>query len=746
MSSNCCPNDNTINCLSLKYPSNVSSSESSSVPSMGSTTTVTTTSSNGLNAMNGTNGSHNKSPNKTNNSRFSSLVKIFKPWKWKRKKKSEKFENTSKALERRISMRSSKADLIQRGVLLPEKNEAFKSDLISTMKEMKVYELSNKDDMNLQMTTNSGITTCKTSVSETVSTNTSTSKPMIPISLSGYLKGAIATPLVAISKNGQNFHNSSINKKRTSFENKSEIGDKSNPIVINDNYRYNNNNINENKNISFNANDSIKIITSTTGSSIISDISSTSSSSNCDLKANKIHINTINSVNKCVMQLNSNSSMISEFTDIGPIPPPRMFSDSVHNTYTSDNNNIKIESSFNNNCINEDNNDSNMESIGNELRMSQMDRSANGSEVPQMSSLPICVIHSQYANEPLSVTEEVPAKEPQLSAVPKKSALKKARITNTDNNNTDNQKQSQVSTTTVPMNSANITTTTTSSSTVVIKPQPTPRYTYNVIQPMPMQIVVTSAQHNSPLTNQNNFSSVMSKVRHFNSVGAGIENKENQPFSQFNNKSLSTNECHTRRQPSIVLSHESDSDDDSDGNINWRDYYGEDEQGKVAAKIARKDSLAIKLAQRPDKQELIDKNIIPVLSENERQDTREAIGTKLNRRLSLRPTAEELEQRNILKHQTPDEMLLDKEKKKQTLIRKLSFRPTIEELKERKIIRFNDYVEVTQANDYDRRADKPWTRLTPKDKAAIRKELNDFKSMEMEVHEESRFMTRFHRP
>jgi hypothetical protein len=46
----------------------------------------------------------------------------------------------------------------------------------------------------------------------------------------------------------------------------------------------------------------------------------------------------------------------------------------------------------------------------------------------------------------------------------------------------------------------------------------------------------------------------------------------------------------------------------------------------------------------------------------------------------------------------------------------LSFRPTIEELKERKIIRFNDYVEVTQANDYDRRADKPWTRLTPKDK------------------------------
>jgi len=46
----------------------------------------------------------------------------------------------------------------------------------------------------------------------------------------------------------------------------------------------------------------------------------------------------------------------------------------------------------------------------------------------------------------------------------------------------------------------------------------------------------------------------------------------------------------------------------------------------------------------------------------------------------------------------------------------LSFRPTLEELKERKIIRFNDYVEVTNAHDYDRKADKPWTRLTPEDK------------------------------
>ena len=61
------------------------------------------------------------------------------------------------------------------------------------------------------------------------------------------------------------------------------------------------------------------------------------------------------------------------------------------------------------------------------------------------------------------------------------------------------------------------------------------------------------------------------------------------------------------------------------------------------------------------------------------------------------------------------------------------------------IIKFNDYIEVTPCHDYDRRADKPWTRLTPKDKASIRKELNDFKSSEMDVHEDSAHLTRWDR-
>ena len=166
----------------------------------------------------------------------------------------------------------------------------------------------------------------------------------------------------------------------------------------------------------------------------------------------------------------------------------------------------------------------------------------------------------------------------------------------------------------------------------------------------------------------------------------------------------------------------------------------------MASKLARKDSLALKLSQRPGRQELIDRNILHAVSDEDRRIDRTAIGAKLIRRLSLRPTPEELEDRNILKKQTSEELKQQREEKKRYLLRKLSFRPSVDELKNRKIIKFSDYIEVTPCHDYDRRADKPWTRLTPKDKASIRKELNDFKSNEMDVHEESRHLTRFHRP
>uniref|UniRef100_I3JGQ3 Phosphatase and actin regulator n=1 Tax=Oreochromis niloticus TaxID=8128 RepID=I3JGQ3_ORENI len=164
----------------------------------------------------------------------------------------------------------------------------------------------------------------------------------------------------------------------------------------------------------------------------------------------------------------------------------------------------------------------------------------------------------------------------------------------------------------------------------------------------------------------------------------------------------------------------------------------------LAMKVLRKDSLAIKLSNRPSKRELEEKNILPLQSDQERLESRQQTATKLTRRLSQRPTAEELEQRNILKPRNDLEEQEEKREIKRHLSRKLSQRPTVEELREAKIlIRFSDYVEVAEAQDYDRRADKPWTRLTAADKAAIRKELNEFKSTEMEVHESSRHLTRY---
>ncbi|KAK8379753.1 hypothetical protein O3P69_019632 [Scylla paramamosain] len=210
------------------------------------------------------------------------------------------------------------------------------------------------------------------------------------------------------------------------------------------------------------------------------------------------------------------------------------------------------------------------------------------------------------------------------------------------------------------------------------------------------------------------------------------ENKENSvPFSYLPPNTVLPNSLQESRVD----------DDDDDGPVLYRDDDDDDDDDHLVTKVARRDSLAQKLKCRPNKQDLIDRNIIPVQSENDRKEFREAIGAKLTRRLSLRPTAEELEERNILKRTTPEEARKQKEEKRRTLLRKLSFRPTLEELRERKIIRFNDYIEVTQAHEYDRRADKPWTRLTQRDKAAIRKELNDFKSMEMEVHEDSKHLT-----
>ncbi|XP_027423765.1 phosphatase and actin regulator 4 isoform X5 [Zalophus californianus] len=192
---------------------------------------------------------------------------------------------------------------------------------------------------------------------------------------------------------------------------------------------------------------------------------------------------------------------------------------------------------------------------------------------------------------------------------------------------------------------------------------------------------------------------------------------------------------------------EKESDSDSEGPIQYRDEEDEDEShhSALANKVKRKDTLAMKLNHRPSEPEL-NMNSWPRKSKEEWNEIRHQIGNTLIRRLSQRPTPEELEQRNILQPKNEADRQAEKREIKRRLTRKLSQRPTVAELLARKILRFNEYVEVTDAQDYDRRADKPWTKLTPADKAAIRKELNEFKSSEMEVHEESKRFTRYHRP
>lgn len=49
--------------------------------------------------------------------KFSKMGNIFKPWKWRKKKPSDKFTETSIVLERKISVRKSRQELIARGVL-----------------------------------------------------------------------------------------------------------------------------------------------------------------------------------------------------------------------------------------------------------------------------------------------------------------------------------------------------------------------------------------------------------------------------------------------------------------------------------------------------------------------------------------------------------------------------------------------------------------------------------------------------
>ncbi|GFU72557.1 phosphatase and actin regulator 2 [Trichonephila clavipes] len=61
------------------------------------------------------------SPMKSKHQRFVLLRRIFEPWQWKRRKKRNRFEQTSRTLQRKISMRSTKDQLVKKDVLMPVK-------------------------------------------------------------------------------------------------------------------------------------------------------------------------------------------------------------------------------------------------------------------------------------------------------------------------------------------------------------------------------------------------------------------------------------------------------------------------------------------------------------------------------------------------------------------------------------------------------------------------------------------------
>ncbi|GFV55885.1 retrovirus-related Pol polyprotein from transposon 412 [Trichonephila clavipes] len=69
--------------------------------------------------------SPNPLPMKSKYRRFVLLQRIFEPWQWKRRKKRNRFEQTSRTLERKISMRSTKDQLVKKDGLMPVKHSVF---------------------------------------------------------------------------------------------------------------------------------------------------------------------------------------------------------------------------------------------------------------------------------------------------------------------------------------------------------------------------------------------------------------------------------------------------------------------------------------------------------------------------------------------------------------------------------------------------------------------------------------------
>ncbi|ODM99053.1 Phosphatase and actin regulator 2 [Orchesella cincta] len=645
-----------------------------------------------------------RSPPPPRKSKFSSFGRLFKPgkWKWKRKKKSEKFEATSRycsendALERKMSVRANREELVQKGILPPDN-----SNLLT---------LTSTDSPDVASWN------CDGAKGENGISPLHLNNQQQPLTTFGNHHNHSHGQLVhggLLGHNENDGRSSPPNHLKNGYLNSSQS-----VHAVSSSSHFQLNNISNQSQANMTTFSTSSDVNATTNSYITSSSVNVAMQDKVD-RTLSMHPYSVNGAGGgpaafyhptdgqfytssnhpnsghpaghgepgfCLTELPEPPIPLSE---IGPIPPPPMFSSPTQSPLPVTRNSLMHHrEQMAQQREREQNLAAAIAMVVQNARnadlypSAQQDDDVDGSGSEEDEELLEANMNFLRLNGGVDVdttrVEEVPAKEPKMNAKPVKSALKK---------------------------------------------KPGHPGTPNA-----------GSGPSTPTQENKNISSKLDQISNARPIRFGV--------------SLPHRERDENKENARPKDTTKDDDSDGEGPVLYRDEDdgSTDDASRLAAKIARKDSLALKLSLRPDRDELIARNIIRVVSEKEQQETKETIGAKLSRRLSMRPSAEELEERNILKKQTPEEAKKLKEEKKKMLLRKLSFRPTIEELKEKKIIRFNDYIEVTQAQDYDRRADKPWTRLTPKDKAAIRKELNDYKSTEMEVHQESRHLIRFHRP
>lgn len=175
------------------------------------------------------------------------------------------------------------------------------------------------------------------------------------------------------------------------------------------------------------------------------------------------------------------------------------------------------------------------------------------------------------------------------------------------------------------------------------------------------------------------------------------------------------------------------SDSEDDGPIPYKSD-DESEDDDLARKIARRDTIArekeineLKLKAKSNDMQTRKNDVSPRIATRTILKMIIQIELALSRRLSQRPSIEELKARNICRNKSEKQEKEDREKIKKELSRRLSQRPNVEVLKKKKILKFEEYVDVYEVPNIERKAEKPWTKLTPQDKADIRKELNEYK-------------------